>query len=357
MFTPGTNGTIQGKTQTWNLEREELDENILLHIITRGGRWGSTRCTCKVPQGPWELQRTSWEPRSGCQKPVSLTYAVLPSLSCLVALAPFLPSSEATFSASPFSTACSSRSSFLFHSLVCGAKRTCRASKREHPWLSCRQDPEPPGSPPSPSLEGEPAPQWATLKIPFPSPWRHPKGLVSQKKTSTVQWNSGRSPNSETKQLLSTEMEKMKQLSKTKRPVYTLAYLRLNLTAGTAEHWPLTWSTAHWTHKGTGPTGHQPEAAWGLRHATPPSAFTVTAPGQFIAVLSCTLVLSSCLGFQLNRISPETKPPPGRAITHQMVLSKVSTTTDHQPLENNSANGSNRKALAAQKLISNLIKR
>ena len=266
-----------------------------------------------------------------------------------MALAPFLPSSEATFSASPFSTACSSRSSFLFHSLVCGAKRTRRASKWQQPQLSCLQDPERPRSPPSPSLKWEPAPQWATLKIPFPSPWRHLKRLVSQKKTSTVQWNSGRSPNSETKQLFSTEMGKVKQLSKTKRPVYTLAYLRLNLTAGTAEHWPLTWSTAHWAHKGTGPTGHQPKAAWGFTHATPPSTFAVTSPGPFTAVLSCMLVLSSCLGFQLNRISPETKLLPEQAITHQMAPSKASTSTDPQPRENNSANGSNRKAFGSTK--------
>lgn len=44
------------------------------------------------------------------------THADLPSPPSLMALAPFLASSEVTFSASPCSTATRSRSSFLLHS-------------------------------------------------------------------------------------------------------------------------------------------------------------------------------------------------------------------------------------------------
>jgi hypothetical protein len=73
-------------------------------------------------------------------------YAVLPSLSCLVALAPFLPSSEATFSASPFSMACSRRSSFLFHSLVCGAEGRGRVSEQHWPRPCWPKGPQNSGS-------------------------------------------------------------------------------------------------------------------------------------------------------------------------------------------------------------------
>lgn len=143
-----------------------------------------------------------------------LAYAVLPSLSCLVALAPFLPSREATFSASPFSTACSSRSSFLFHSLVCGAKGRHRTSEQQWP------QPYWPAGPPSSRHWNQNLPP---DQIPSPSPWRHSRRPASQKKTSTVQWNSSWPANSEIKSPLFTDAGKMKQLKKNSRPVYTLA--------------------------------------------------------------------------------------------------------------------------------------
>lgn len=56
------------------------------------------------------------------------THADFPSLSSFTALAPFLDSSEATFSASPCSTAASRRSSFLFHSLTFDRRERGRTS-------------------------------------------------------------------------------------------------------------------------------------------------------------------------------------------------------------------------------------
>lgn len=56
-------------------------------------------------------------PGSGFHRWTS-THADFPSLSSFVALAPFLERSDASFSTSPCSTAASSRSSFLFHSLT-----------------------------------------------------------------------------------------------------------------------------------------------------------------------------------------------------------------------------------------------
>lgn len=60
-------------------------------------------------------------------------------------------------------------------------------------------------------------------------------------------------------------------------------------------------------------------------HASPP-AFVSTRSGLFtgLRVLSWLLILSSCLGFALNGVSPETKLPPPQAITHQTALSKAS---------------------------------
>lgn len=56
-------------------------------------------------------------PGSGFHRCTS-THADFPSLSSFVALAPFLERSDGSFSTSPCSTAASSRSSFLFHSLT-----------------------------------------------------------------------------------------------------------------------------------------------------------------------------------------------------------------------------------------------
>lgn len=56
-------------------------------------------------------------PGSGFHRCTS-THADFPSLSSFVALAPFLERSDTSFSTSPCSTAASSRSSFLFHSLT-----------------------------------------------------------------------------------------------------------------------------------------------------------------------------------------------------------------------------------------------
>lgn len=127
-----------------SLELEETGtklEYLLTYFNMRGRSGGgqyfhkvSLKAFVKFPHGFQGFQRTLWEPRTTTvRNQFFLAYAVLPSLSCLVALAPFLPSREATFSASPFSTACSSRSSFLFHSLVWGAKERHRASEQEWP--------------------------------------------------------------------------------------------------------------------------------------------------------------------------------------------------------------------------------
>lgn len=270
-----------------------------------------------------------------------------------MALAPFLPSSEATFSASPFSTACRSRSSFLFHSLVCGAKGRHRVSGHRQ-WPHSRIDRpvlSPPSSPPFPQIKI--FPKMGTLKIPSPSPWRHSRRLVSQKETSTVQWNSGRSPNLEivTSFIWSWEDEAtyLKDLE---------ASLHISLFLAKLDSWPLRTVAFDLVHSSLGPQCYKTKQANSSR--LPESLYTHHSLSAFIATLSglltgpwflsCILILSSCPGYRHNTGAPETKLLPEQANIHQTALSRASTNAKPQPQQSSYANHSNSKAFMCTKI-------
>lgn len=172
---------------------------------------------------------------------------------------------------------------------------------------------------PHPSLKSKSSPKMGTLKIPSPSPWRHSRRLVSQKETSTVQWNSGRSPNSEivTSFIWSWEDEAtyLKDLE---------ASLHISLFLAKLDSWPLRTVAFDLVHSSLGPQCYKTKQANSSRlpeslythHSL--SAFIVTLSGLLTGpwFLSCILILSSCPGYRHNRGAPETKLLPEQANIH-----------------------------------------